>query len=98
MIFTPLNKHLLVSEVDLSEKKEVLIELPEDYRQSNESRYTTVKFLSFAEDCMAIYEDLFDSKGEVILVVDKSMIEEVIIKDTKYSIIHQNHVIGALEN
>ena len=97
MVFVPLNKHLLVEEIDLSEKEESLIALPEDYVKKSGDRYCTVRFVCNAEDCISIYEDLFDSNGDVILVVEKSMIEEVFIKDNKYSIIHQNYVVGVME-
>ena len=97
MVFVPLNKHLLVEEVDLSTKQESLIALPEDYVKKSGDRYCTVRFICNAEDCISIYDDLFDSSGDVILVVEKSMIEEVFIKDNKYSIIHQNYVVGVME-
>ena len=97
MVFVPLNKHLLVEEIDLSEKEESLIALPEDYVKKSGDRYCTVRFICNAEDCISIYDDLFDSSGDVILVVEKSMIEEVFIKDNKYSIIHQNYVVGVME-
>ena len=97
MVFVPLNKHLLVEEIDLSEKEESFIALPEDYIKKSGERYCTVRFVCNAEDCISIYDDLFDSDGDVILVVEKSMIEEVFIKDNKYSIIHQNYVVGVME-
>ena len=97
MVFVPLNKHLLVEEIDLSEKEESLIALPEDYVKKSGDRYCTVRFICNAEDCISIYDDFFDSNGDVILVVEKSMIEEVFIKDNKYSIIHQNYVVGVME-
>ena len=97
MIFVPLNKHLLIEEIDLSEKQDSLVSLPEDYIRKSSDRYCTVRFICHAEDCISLYEELFNSSGDVILVVEKSMIEEVIIKDNKYSIVHQNYVVGVME-
>jgi co-chaperonin GroES (HSP10) len=97
MIFVPLNKHLLIEEIDLSEKQDSLVSLPEDYIKKSGDRYCTARFICHAEDCISLYEELFDSNGDVILVVEKSMIEEVIIKDNKYSIVHQNYVVGVME-
>ena len=97
MIFVPVNKHLLVEEIDLSEQKQSLVALPEDYVKKSGDRYSTVRFMCHADDCWSMYDDLFDSDKDVILVVEKSMIEEVFIKDDKYSIIHQNYVVGVME-
>ncbi len=97
MIFVPVNKHLLVEEIDLSEQKQSLVALPEDYVKKSGDRYCTVRFMCHADDCWSMYDDLFDSDKDVILVVEKSMIEEVFIKDDKYSIIHQNYVVGVME-
>jgi hypothetical protein len=97
MIFVPVNKHLLVEEINLSEQKETLVALPEDYVKKSGDRYGTVRFMCHADDCWSMYDDLFDSDKDVILVVEKSMIEEVFIKDNKYSIIHQNYVVGVME-
>jgi hypothetical protein len=97
MVFVPLNKHLLIEEIDLSDKKESLVSLPEDYVKKSGDRYCTARFICHAEDCISLYEELFDSNSDVILVVEKSMIEEVIIGDNKYSIVHQNYVVGVME-
>ena len=35
--------------------------------------------------------------GNISLVVDNSMVEEIVINDTKLHIIHQNYVVGALD-
>ena len=96
MIFTPLNKHLLIEEFSVSEQEDSLIALPEDYVKKS-GRYCTVRFICHAPDCWSLYDDLFDSDKEVVLVVDRSMIEEVFINDHKYAIIHQNYVVGVME-
>jgi len=97
-IFTPVNKHLLIEKIDLDSKKEGLVELPEDYVKKNLNRYIPVKFLSHSADCDILYENFFGSSIKVILVVDQTMIEEVIIEDINYSLVHQNNVIGVMEN
>jgi co-chaperonin GroES (HSP10) len=97
-MFIPLNKHFLVEPVDLSPKKESLVAVPDDYKASTEGRYQTVKFLSMSDDCDTIFDILFDSVGDVILIVDKTTMEEVFIKDVKYTIVHQNGIVGVMEN
>ena len=61
MIFVPLNKHLLIEEIDLSEKQDSLVSLPEDYIKKSGDRYCTARFICHAEDCISLYEELFDS-------------------------------------
>jgi len=37
------------------------------------------------------------TNGQVSLVVDQSMIEEVKIGDTKFHIVHQNYIVGVID-
>tara|TARA_Y100001938_G_C8101510_1_gene442122 strand:+ start:15121 stop:15420 length:300 start_codon:yes stop_codon:yes gene_type:complete len=97
MLFTPLNKHLLIEEIEIEEDEESLIALPEEYKQNTGSRYVMVRFLSCADDCALIYDNLFNIEKEILLAVDGSMIEEVIIDNNLFLIIHQNHVVGVVE-
>jgi len=96
-IFVPLNKHLLIEKVNLNSQKKTLIELPDDYLHNSHERYTTVRLISGALDCDSIYEKFCNSADEIILAVDRSMIEEVIISNIKYSLIHQNNIVGVME-
>lgn len=97
MLFVPLNKHLLVEELKVEQENKSLIALPEDYVNNTKGRYTTVRFIGCAEDCNQVYEELFDSKQDVILAVDQTMLEDVFIGDQKFLIIHQNHIVGVME-
>jgi hypothetical protein len=44
-----------------------------------------------------VFVDSAHNNGTCSLVVDKSMIEEVIISDKKFEIIHQNYVVGVVD-
>ena len=96
MLFTPINKYLLVEAFEIPKERDSLIELPEEYKKKSGGRYIPVRFLSCAPDCTGVYGELFDVEDEVILVVDQSMIEDILIGDSKYSIIHQNHIVGII--
>lgn len=96
MLFTPVNKHLLIEEIEITKEVDTLIELPEDYKKQAEGRYIPVRFLACSADCASVYEELFDIEGEVVLVADHSMVEDIFIGDAKYSIIHQNHIVGVI--
>jgi hypothetical protein len=56
MVFVPVNKHLLIEEINLSKKEETLIALPEDYVKKSGDRYCTVRFICHADDCWSMYD------------------------------------------
>ena len=85
-MFKPVNRYILVEE-EKEELRESLIVLPEDYRPAEE-RYTTVEVKEVAEDVR--FKLLPSSK----IVIDKSMMEEITIGSTNYSVILDNYVVG----
>jgi hypothetical protein len=44
-----------------------------------------------------VFVDSAQNNGSCSLVVDKSMIEEVVIDNKKFEIIHQNYVVGVID-
>jgi co-chaperonin GroES (HSP10) len=87
-MFKPVNRYILVEE-EKEEVRESLIVLPEDY-QPSEERYTTVEVKEVAEDVR--FKLLPSSK----IVIDKSMMEEITIGATNYSVILDNYVVGII--
>ena len=85
-MFKPVNRYILVEEKK-EEIRESLIVLPEDY-QPAEERYATVEVKEVAEDVR--FKLLPSSK----IVIDKSMLEEITIGATNYSVILDNYVVG----
>ncbi len=85
-MFKPVNRYILVEEKK-EEIRESLIVLPEDY-QPIEERYATVEVKEVAEDVR--FKLLPSSK----IVIDKSMLEEITIGATNYSVILDNYVVG----
>ena len=85
-MFKPVNRYILVEEKK-EEIRQSLIVLPEDY-QPIEERYATVEVKEVAEDVR--FKLLPSSK----IVIDKSMLEEITIGATNYSVILDNYVVG----
>jgi co-chaperonin GroES (HSP10) len=85
-MFKPVNRYILVEEKK-EQSKESLIVLPEDYRPAEE-RYATVEVREVADDVR--FKLVPSSK----IVVDKSMMEEITIGATNYSVILDNYVVG----
>ena len=85
-MFKPVNRYILVEE-EKTEQAESLIVLPDDYKPAEE-RYTTVEVKEVADDVR--FKLLPSSK----IVIDKSMMEEITIGTTNYSVILDNYVVG----
>jgi len=90
-MFEPVNRHILI-DVDQNPDStpESLIVLPEDYAPEID-RHAQVSVLSVAPD-LRIDVDLGDK-----LIVDRSMIEEISIGGTIYSVILDNYVLGIIK-
>jgi co-chaperonin GroES (HSP10) len=86
-MFKPVNRHILVEIANGKEAPEPLIVLPEDFKPAME-KYAVVNILNFADDIR------FELKGAASIVVDQSMIEEIVVNKTTYSVIQDNYVIG----
>jgi hypothetical protein len=44
-----------------------------------------------------VFIDSSRNNGNASLIVDKSMIEDVIIQDKTFTIVHQNYVVGVID-
>ena len=85
-MFKPVNRYILVEE-EQKDVQESLIVLPDDYKPVEE-RYTTVKVREVADDVR--FKLVPSSK----IVIDRSMLEEITIGHTNYSVILDNYVVG----
>lgn len=85
-MFKPVNRYILVQEEKI-EQTESLIVLPDDYKPAEE-RYVTVEVREVAEDVR--FKVLPSSK----IVIDRSMLEQITIGATNYSVILDNYVVG----
>ena len=97
-MFKPVNRYILVD--DLQEKQAETnsgIVLPDSFKPV-EARHAIVTVLDWAEDvrfkdklaaCSALGE-------KPVLVIDKSMLEEINVDGSKYNVILDNYIIGLL--
>ena len=87
----PLNRNILIDiKKTNQEKEEPLIVLPEDYKPEKQ-RYIEVSVLDSAEDVrmpLAVGDKL---------VVDRSMIEEIVLGPTIYNVILDSYVMGIVK-
>ncbi len=85
-MFKPVNRYVLVEEAK-ENAQESLIVLPADYKPVEE-RYVAVEVKEVADDVR------FTLCPGTKIVIDRSMMEEIKIGATNYSVILDNYVVG----
>lgn len=90
-MFKPVNRHILIQLRDETGDDGPQILLPDDYKPTKE-KYTTATVLSCSDDLK------FDLSIDSKIVIDSSMIEEIVISNTTYNIILENYVVGIVDN
>ena len=93
-ILKPVNRHLLI--VPHAEKDETNtgVLLPEDYKP-DQGTYIEATVVEIADDCDKQFRHLkYDNIGDKAIVVDRTMIQEVKLKDRTHFMILENYVVG----
>jgi len=88
-MFKPLNRHILIDIDQRTDEQKSLIVLPEDYKPEQQ-RHSVVQVVNRSDDVK------FDLPIGTKIVVDSSMIEEIVVNNTTYSVILENYVVGVL--
>ena len=88
--FLPRNRHLLIEPVAKEEEEKPFL-LPEGY-QVLLPRFTVAKLLRQSPDCTSILHN----DDDVYVVVNSTMIEEIVIGESTHHVVLENHVIGIL--
>ena len=96
--FKPVNRHLvIVPHFKRENKTGNGVLLPEDYKPEQE-RWLSATVVDVAADCSDNIKQLrpgYGSKSAVILV-DRSMVEEISYKGKKFYIVLENYIMGIL--
>tara|TARA_B100000963_G_scaffold21237_1_gene16015 strand:+ start:101 stop:433 length:333 start_codon:yes stop_codon:yes gene_type:complete len=97
-VLKPVNRHITIVPHPRSANadSESTVLLPDDFAVE-EDRYITATVLDIAADCSPALRELrgASSKNKTI-VVERAMVEEVIIKDKSYFTVLENYVLGIL--
>ena len=90
----PVNRHILiVPHVQKNETSSGVL-LPEDFKPE-ENRYIEASVIDIADDCDKQFRHLrYTSIDNNKIVIDRTMIEEVNIKDKTHFMILENYVVG----
>ena len=93
MYVHPFNRHLLIDLVDESAQKDEKhsgVLLPEDYQKKVE-RFAVAEVVEISEDC-----SLHLLEGDFV-VVDRTMVDVVTIRDMSFNLILENYVYGRID-
>ena len=90
----PVNRHLLIiPHVQKNETNSGVL-LPEDYNPE-ENQYVEATVIDIAPDCDKQFRHLkYGTIDNSKIVVDRSMVQEVKLKDKTHYIILENYVVG----
>ena len=83
-MFKPVNRHILIDMDQRTDEQKSLIVLPEDYKPVQQ-KHSVVSVLN-----------KFDLKQGSKIIVDSSMIDEIVVENTTYNVILENYVVGVL--
>ena len=90
----PVNRHLLIVPHVQQNETNTGVLLPDDYKPE-ESRYIEASVVDIADDCDKQFRHLrLGNVDNNRVVIDRSMIEEVSLKDKTHFLILENYVVG----
>jgi hypothetical protein len=99
-VLKPVNRHLTIvphsgtKDTDNTTPSGVI--LPDGF-EPEEARYVTATVVDVAADCSSAMRQLRGSASTSrVIVVDASMIEEVVVKDKSYYTVLENYVVGIM--
>tara|TARA_B100001250_G_C19146023_1_gene505868 strand:+ start:116 stop:403 length:288 start_codon:yes stop_codon:yes gene_type:complete len=94
-MFKPVNRYIQISLPKPKSQPTSGIMLPEDYKPTEE-RHITAKVVAYASDIR--FKDqlvMCGGKGASV-IIDKSMIEEITINNSKINVVLDNYVVGII--
>ena len=93
-ILKPVNRHLLIVPHVKKDETSTGVILPEDY-QAEQDQYIEASVIDIAADCDKQFKHLrYENIDNNRIVVDRSMIQEVRLKEKTHFMILENYVVG----
>ena len=89
-MFKPVNRYLLIEKVEAKpEKEESLVLVPDEYKLAKKSLHGVYNVIDAADDC----EKVLDCNNKDV-VVDETMVQEIVLNDVTYYLVLENYVYG----
>ena len=95
-MFKPVNRYIQINLPKPKPQTPSGIMLPEDYKPTEE-RYVTVKVVAFASDVRFKDQLVMHGGCGTSVIIDKSMIEEITINNSKINVVLDNYVVGIIK-
>ncbi len=89
-MFKPVNRHILIADPKEDEDSKPAIILPDEYKPKKQ-KYGTAVVISTADDVR------FNLREGTKILVDQTMIEQIVANNTTYNVILDNYVIGMID-
>ena len=90
----PTNRHMLIVPHIQNNETNTGVLLPEDY-SPEENQYVEASVIDIASDCSKQFSHLrYDNIDNNRIVVDRSMIQEIVLKEKTHYMILENYVVG----
>ena len=95
-VLKPVNRHLTVIPHLKKNETKTGVLLPDDF-EVEEDRFITATVLDVAPDCAAAFQKMRGhSTDSRVVVVERSMVEEIAVADKSYFTVLENYVVGIL--
>tara|TARA_R110002020_G_scaffold4355_3_gene19238 strand:- start:1181 stop:1465 length:285 start_codon:yes stop_codon:yes gene_type:complete len=94
-MFKPVNRYVQIELPRPKPQTDSSIVLPEDYKPPEE-RHVTAKVVAYASD-VRFKDQLVMCGVGASVIVDKSMIEEITINNSKINVVLDNYVVGIIK-
>lgn len=95
-VLKPVNRHLTIIPHVKKNETQTGVLLPDDFKQE-EDRYVTATVLDVSTDCSPAFQKMRDrSPDSKVVVVERSMVEEIVVADKSYFTVLENYVVGIL--
>ena len=90
----PVNRHLLIVPHIQKNETNTGVLLPDDYNP-DENQYVEASVIDIADDCDKQFKHLrYSNIDNNKVVIDRSMIQEITLKDKTHYMILENYVVG----
>lgn len=91
----PVNRHLLIVPHIKNNETNSGVVLPDDYKP-DQDQYIEATVIDVAEDCSKQFDSLrFGTiSDEKRIIIDRSMVQEINLKDKTHYLILENYVVG----
>ena len=95
-VLKPVNRHLTIIPHVKKNETQTGVLLPDDF-EMEEDRYITATVLDVSTDCSPAFQKMRGhSTDSKLVVVERSMVEEISVGEKSYFTVLENYVVGIL--